>query len=154
MPRCIFFQFLKHTVSCQWKMKIGDLLGKTKFLSTKCNPICILYMYTIHMYIWIYICICMYIHICVYTYTYICVFTYTHICIYTYMHIYMHMYIYVCSIYQENIVSSHVFWIMKPLWDKTIIGILAWFLEKHEQNFYKMLPSNNLQSFGYYLIRK
>ena len=49
--------------------------------------------------VYIYICIYIYIHMCVYVYIYIYIYIHTHMCIYVYIYMYIHIYthVYVCT---------------------------------------------------------
>ena len=77
--------------------------------------VCIyIYMY-MYICIYIYICIyvhmyiCTYIHIYIYTYIHIYIYTYIHIYIYTYIHIYIYTYIHIIYTYMYICIYKHTY---------------------------------------------
>ena len=50
----------------------------------------------VHVYVYMYICICVYVYICIYVNMYICIYVYMYICIYVYMYICIYVYMYIC----------------------------------------------------------
>ena len=64
------------------------------------NLVYTLYIYIcMYMYMYIYVCLCMYIYI--YTHMHMCIYiqTYIHACIHTYIHTYIHTHIYIYSLH-------------------------------------------------------
>ena len=66
-----------------------------------------------HLYICIYLCICIYVYmyICIYVYMYICIYVYMYICIYVYMYICIYVYLYIC-IYVYMYICRYVYMYM------------------------------------------
>jgi hypothetical protein len=63
----------------------------------------------LHIYLFTYICIHIYICIHVYTYRYTCIHIYVYICMYTYMHIYIYIYACMCMYtYMHIFISKYI----------------------------------------------